>query len=94
MLEKTSSRMVRILGSVKSCWSCGYSPVRLEATWDCIKQFCYTCPNETCEEYWKSPPERFWKRSKAEAEAVWNEANKRFAEPDSDTTIAATIDKK
>lgn len=64
--------------TVLPCWSCGYSPVRLEVTRDDgSKQFAYTCHNEECEKRWQSPPEKLWARSKSGAAAVWDMENNR-----------------
>jgi hypothetical protein len=61
---------------VVKCWSCGFSPVRYETTLDeGSKQFCYVCPNEKCETYWRSPKNEMWQPSRIEAAAKWNEAN-------------------
>lgn len=63
---------------VRPCWRCGFSPVRLEATRvNHGKEFAYTCPNEACEEVWKSPPMKLWKRSKTEAADAWDAANEK-----------------
>lgn len=62
---------------VLPCWNCGFSPVRLEVTRDDqAKEFAYSCPNSDCEEVWKSPRSKLWKRSKAEAADAWDSANR------------------
>lgn len=84
LLHKTQKPMVSssLVGKQKwgrdvlPCWRCGFSPVRLEAMRDNHgKEFAYTCPNEDCEEVWKSPPMKLWKRSKVEAADVWDAVN-------------------
>ena len=44
------------------------------------KEFAYTCPNEDCEEGWKSPKAQMWKRSKAEAASEWDYSNSRLVQ--------------
>ena len=61
---------------VLPCWRCGLSPVRIEVQLPAHgKAFAYTCPNEDCEEYWKAPPMKRWKRSKNAAADAWDVAN-------------------
>ena len=63
---------------VLPCWRCGFSPVRHEVTRDNhSKEFAYACPNEDCEEYWKSPPMQLRKHSKTDAANVWDDQNRR-----------------
>ena len=57
------------------CWRCGFSPVRLEVTGANGKQFAYACPNEECEDGWKSPRAEMWKPSRTEAASEWDAAN-------------------
>jgi len=71
------SRLLASFGvALAPCRYCGFSPVRIETTnGRGVKEFAFTCPNDTCPEHWKSCSREAWKPAKREAAAEWNLAN-------------------
>jgi hypothetical protein len=62
--------------SVNSCGVCGYSPVQLRTLASSGRdKFAFTCPNNDCNEHWKSPGSDLWQPTKQLAADKWNDAN-------------------
>ena len=63
--------------SVNPCWYCGFTPVQLRTlAGSGADKFCFACPNEHCETYWRSPKNEMWQPSKQRAADKWNEENR------------------
>ena len=77
MLSFFVSRMVdRFKVSVNPCGFCGYSAVMLHTMHGSGRdEFCFTCPNDDCNEHWKSPGSEMWQPTRQRAADKWNAAN-------------------
>ena len=76
-LHPVDSRMVAgFKVSVNPCGFCGYSAVQMRVHHGSGQdEFCFTCPNENCNEHWKSPRNEMWQPTKQLAAEKWNAAN-------------------
>ncbi len=82
---------------VVPCVMCGFSPVQLRTLRGSGRdEFAFTCPNDDCNEYWKSPASQRWQPTKQLAADMWNaymsppysEAPRR---PESETSAPETV---
>jgi len=79
MILRVPSRMIERLGyELSGCWRCGFLPIRLDYSGTKGKMFSYACPNEACEEVWKSPSNESWKPNKKEATDYWNQQQRKL----------------
>jgi hypothetical protein len=81
-LHPVVSRMVDgFKVSVNPCGLCGYSPVQMRTLAGSGRdEFCFTCPNEHCEDYWLSPGNEMWQPTKQLAADKWNAANDKLTD--------------
>ncbi len=61
---------------VVPCVMCGFSPVQLRTLRGSGRdEFAFTCPNDDCNEHWKSPGSAMWQPTKQLAADMWNAYN-------------------
>jgi len=76
-LHPVESRMVAgFKVHVNPCGFCGYAAVQLRTLAGSGRdEFCFTCPNNDCNEHWKSPGPDMWQPNKQLAADKWNAVN-------------------